>query len=93
MTRMLLQAGACNMGFVCLSTGYEGHADALAVHITHCVCATLTPVQVLRAVADGYDVRGLYYWTLVDSYEWADGFAAKFGLYEWNQNGENDRWE
>ena len=27
------------------------------------------PVQVERAVRDGYDVRGLMYWTLVDNFE------------------------
>jgi len=24
------------------------------------------------------------YWTLVDNFEWAFGFAPRFGLYEWN---------
>eukprot|EP00198_Chlamydomonas_reinhardtii_P011511 XP_001700848.1 predicted protein [Chlamydomonas reinhardtii] len=30
--------------------------------------------QVARAVADGYDVRGFFYWTLVDNYEWHLGY-------------------
>lgn len=29
--------------------------------------------QTLRAVADGADVRGFYYWTLVDNFEWNAG--------------------
>jgi beta-glucosidase/6-phospho-beta-glucosidase/beta-galactosidase len=33
------------------------------------------------AIADGADVRGYFYWSLVDNYEWAEGFAANFGLY------------
>ncbi len=33
------------------------------------------------AIADGADVRGYFYWSLVDNYEWAEGFAASFGLY------------
>ena len=42
------------------------------------------PVQVEKAVQDGYDVRGFMYWTLVDNFEWAYGYELKFGLYEFN---------
>lgn len=34
-----------------------------------------------KAVQDGYDVRGYYYWSLIDNYEWAEGYKMKFGLY------------
>ena len=34
----------------------------------------------LRAMADGVDIRGYFAWTLVDNYEWAEGYAANFGL-------------
>ncbi|KXZ56630.1 hypothetical protein GPECTOR_1g568 [Gonium pectorale] len=47
--------------------------------------------QVLHAVADGYDVRGVYYWTLVDALEWATGYTMKFGLYAWEPDGSVDR--
>lgn len=33
-----------------------------------------------RARAEGVDVRGYFYWTLFDNYEWARGFTAHFGL-------------
>jgi beta-glucosidase len=36
--------------------------------------------QVARAIADGADVRGFYHWTLVDNFEWAEGWALRFGL-------------
>eukprot|EP00775_Hariotina_reticulata_P001844 gene1844-2177_t len=39
--------------------------------------------EVLRALADGADVRGIYYWTLMDNIEWHHGFHQYFGLYEW----------
>ncbi|MEW5309554.1 MAG: hypothetical protein WDW38_001436 [Sanguina aurantia] len=47
--------------------------------------------EVLRAIGDGYDVRGFYYWTLVDCFEWATGYAMKFGLYAWEPDGSKDR--
>ncbi len=36
--------------------------------------------QMRRAMEDGVDVRGYLPWTLVDNYEWAEGYAANFGL-------------
>lgn len=34
-----------------------------------------------RCLRDGLNVKGYFYWTLLDNYEWLQGFDARFGLY------------
>lgn len=38
--------------------------------------------KLLEAMEFGADVRGYFYWSLIDNYEWEAGFGPKFGLAE-----------
>jgi beta-glucosidase len=42
----------------------------------------VTHLQALhRALREGVEVRGYFWWTLVDNFEWDDGYRLRFGLY------------
>jgi beta-galactosidase len=44
-----------------------------------------------RAVATGARVRGYFYWTLVDNYEWNHGLQLSYGLYQLLQDPQKTR--
>jgi beta-glucosidase len=35
-----------------------------------------------KNIRNGIDVRGYFYWTLIDNYEWLQGLDTRFGLYK-----------
>ena len=34
-----------------------------------------------RAAAEGYPIKGYFLWSLIDNYEWADGYSKRFGIH------------
>jgi beta-glucosidase len=37
--------------------------------------------QLQRATSEGVPVHGYFHWSLLDNFEWEDGFTKRFGLY------------
>ena len=38
-------------------------------------------VQAHRAVSEGWPLTGYFLWSLLDNFEWNDGYSKRFGIY------------
>jgi beta-glucosidase len=75
--KALTYAHSFNLPIYVMENGVEDAGDRmrpryLAHHIR----------QVWRAVNFNWYVKGYFYWTLVDNFEWERGWTQRFGLYE-----------
>jgi beta-glucosidase len=57
----------------------NGSADAADAMRGEDLVATLAHVH--GAIGEGVDVRGYLHWSLLDNFEWAEGYRGRFGLY------------
>lgn len=68
-------------------------ADDLPIYITECGIASTNDdrrnrflitylSEVYRAIQAGINVKGFFYWSLIDNFEWHRGFDPRFGLIE-----------
>ena len=48
--------------------------------------------SVLKAKADGIPVKGYFYWSLLDNFEWQRGFSMTFGLISVDRDGNMARY-
>ena len=60
----------------------NGLADARDVNREWYIKETLSNVH--KAIREGVDARGYFYWSLLDNFEWDKGFWPRFGLVEIN---------
>lgn len=58
----------------------HGLADARDGHREEFITQSLIALH--RAIEEGVDVRGYFHWSLLDNFEWSEGFWPKFGLVE-----------
>jgi len=58
----------------------HGFADALDKQRPRALVQSLHHLG--RAIGRGANVIGYYHWSLMDNFEWSDGYSGRFGLYQ-----------
>lgn len=74
--RLLVRLKKYNKPLIVTETGIPDNTDGQRPRfmITH-------TAAVHKAIREGAPVKGFFHWSLLDNFEWAEGYAARFGLY------------
>ena len=74
--RALVHAGSLGLPVLVTENGFADERDAFRPR------AIVAYVEAMhRAIASGVRVLGYLHWSLLDNFEWTDGFNGRFGLY------------
>jgi beta-glucosidase len=71
---LYITENGCSADDVVASDGHVEDTDRvmyLRNHLTH----------LHRAASEGYPIKGYFLWSLLDNYEWADGYSKRFGIH------------
>jgi beta-glucosidase len=71
---LYITENGCSADDVFAADGHVEDTDRVMYLRNH-----LTHLQ--RAAAEGYPIKGYFLWSLLDNYEWADGYSKRFGLH------------
>lgn len=75
--RVLTRLAKYNLPIYVTENGIADARDALRADFIKSHMAAMK-----KAMSDGADVRGYFYWSLLDNFEWDKGFWPRFGLAE-----------
>ena len=62
------------------SAADESAADGAVYDLDRIMYLRNCLMHLQRATAEGVPVRGYFLWSLLDNFEWADGYATRFGV-------------
>ncbi|HUJ96554.1 MAG TPA: GH1 family beta-glucosidase [Terriglobales bacterium] len=72
--KLYITENGCSADDVVRADGHIEDTDRVMYLRNH-----LTHLQ--RAAAEGYPIKGYFLWSLLDNFEWADGYSKRFGLH------------
>jgi len=77
LAKVLRYASKLNVPLLITENGIATHNDRKKIKFMKRHVDTIE-----QCIENGIDVRGYFYWSLIDNYEWLQGLDARFGLYQ-----------